>query len=269
LINNKTKALPLYEGTFSVGLDGKFNRIQRDDNPAKGALKISINPFLIKGRHRTYLFDTGLGEFGEDTSCQLIINNLEKHGIEPYEITDIFLSHLHYDHMGGLAGKPNGYWELTFPDAKLWVSKPAWKEITSREEFYDEQKTEFLHFLDARADICYLDDQTIPYPEITTETIGGHTKHHQVLLFQENGYNYMMAGDVIATRGHINRKFAAKYDYDSDQSIKVRKELTQRAFEEQFTILGYHDNHHPVFNLSDYHKQKGYTIEIKEIHAPS
>ncbi|MEX0823795.1 MAG: hypothetical protein WD008_05360, partial [Balneolaceae bacterium] len=53
--------IPLYEGTFSVGLDKKFNRINRNDTPKKGALKLSINPFLIKDGNRNILFDAGLG----------------------------------------------------------------------------------------------------------------------------------------------------------------------------------------------------------------
>ena len=95
---------PLYEGTFSVGLDTKFNRIDRDDPPAKGALKISLNPFLIQSGNKNILFDVGIGDFGEDTSTDLIKENLEELGLTEYDITDIFASHLHYDHIGGLAG---------------------------------------------------------------------------------------------------------------------------------------------------------------------
>jgi len=256
-------AVPLYEGTFSVGLDKKFISIGRDDEPAKGALKISINPFLIHSGSANILFDAGLGEFGEDTSCQIIVDNLAKHGIEPFEITDIFLSHLHYDHMGGLAGKPNGYWELTFPDARLWVSRPGWEKILAQDVYYDDQKTEFIHFLDAKANLCYFEDNDLP-ETITAKKIGGHTEHHQALFFNDSHQKLLMAGDVLATRGHVNRKFAAKYDYDAKQSITARNELVRQAFEEGYTILGYHDNHHPIFTLTDYNKQKGYTIEIKE-----
>lgn len=254
---------PLYEGTFSVGLDQKFIRIGRDDKPAKGALKISINPFLIHSGTSNILFDAGLGEFGEDTSCQVIVDNLAECGVEPFEITDIFLSHLHYDHMGGLAGKPNGYWELTFPDARLWVSRAGWQKNLDKNVYYDDQKTEFIHFLDAKANVCYYESNELP-AEITTKTIGGHTEHHQALFFDDGQQKFLMAGDVLATRGHVNRKFAAKYDYDAKQSIKVRNRLVRKAYKEEYTIMGYHDNHHPLFTLSDYNEQKGYTIEIKE-----
>lgn len=254
-------AHPLYEGTFSVGLDKKFNRIDRDDPPAKGALKISLNPFLIQSGDKNILFDVGIGDFGEDTSTETIKENLDKFGLTEYDITDIFASHLHYDHIGGLAGRSNGFWELTFPDANIWVSENEWQKVMDMDEYYDDEKTEFIHFLDAKADLHFLDDEDQPYPEVSVKKIGGHTEFSQVLLFDDGQQKYLMAGDVLATRGEVNRKFAAKYDFDADQSMKVRKELTKKAYEEQYTVMGYHDSHHPLFNLTEYDEQQGYKIE--------
>ncbi|NGP88536.1 MBL fold metallo-hydrolase [Fodinibius halophilus] len=251
----------LYEGTFSVGLDKKFNRINRDDPPAKGALKISLNPFIIQSGNKNILFDVGIGDFGEDTSTETLKKNLEEYNLTEYDITDIFASHLHYDHIGGLVERSSGFWELTFPDAKLWVSENGWQKIMTQDEYYDEEKTAFIHFLDAKADIHFLDDDEQPYPEISVEKIGGHTEFSQVLLFDDGTQKYMMAGDVLATRGEVNRKFAAKYDFDAQQSMRARKELLKRAYEEQYILMGYHDSHHPLFKLTDYDEQQGYKIE--------
>src|SRR5699024_3105552 len=258
---NKTTAYPLYEGTFSVGLDKKFNRIDREDPPAEGALKIALNPFLIRSGDKNILFDVGIGSFGEDTSTEIIKENLADCGLTEYDITDIFASHLHYDHIGGLAGRDSGYWELTFPQANLWVSRQGWEEVIAEEEYYDEEKTAFLHFIDAKAELQFLEDGDRPYPEITVETIGGHTQFSQLLLFDDGARRYLMAGDVLAKCGEVNRNFAAKYDYDAKQSMKARKQLIHKAYEEQYTIMAYHDSHHPLFRLSDYDKQQGYKID--------
>lgn len=260
---------PLYEGTFSVGLDKKFNRIDRDDPPAKGALKISLNPFLITGRDRNYLFDVGIGDFGEDTGTDTIKENLSKFGLTEYEITDIFASHLHYDHIGGLAGKSSGYWELTFPEARLWVSGKGWQKVLNQDEYYDEEKSEFIHFLDAKANLEFLEDTDHPYDDISVKKIGGHTEFSQVLIYDSGKQKYLMAGDVLATRGEVNRNFAAKYDFDAKQSMKMRKELTRKAYEEGYTILGYHDSHHPLFQLSDHDEEKGYSIKNIDSNVPA
>ncbi|MDR9414983.1 MAG: MBL fold metallo-hydrolase [Gracilimonas sp.] len=259
----------LYEGTFSVGLDKKFVRINREDPPAKGALKLSLNPFLIHTKERNYLFDCGIGEFGEDTGPDIIRTNLTKHDLTEFDITDIFLSHLHYDHIGGLAHRENGYWELTFPEAKIWVSEEGWNSVIQKDEFYDDEKTAFISFLDARADIHFLKEEDQPYPDITVQRIGGHTEFHQVLLFDDGNQKYMQAGDVIGTKGAVNRTYAAKYDFAPKVSQQKRKELAQLAFDEGFTLVCYHEDNYPLFKLTDYNEKTGYTTENLETYVPA
>lgn len=257
---NSTYLTSLYEGTFSVGLDKKFNRIDRDDPPAKRALKLSLNPFLIKTPERNYLFDAGIGDFGENTSTGTIKQNLENHGLTEYDVTDIFTSHLHYDHIGGLAGRSSGYWELTFPDANIWVSKNEWQKVMNQDVYYDEEKTEFISFLQAKANIQFLSSKDQPYPDIKVQEVGGHTEFSQVLYFKGDDTKCLMAGDVLANRGEVNRTFAAKYDFESKKSMKMRKKLCQEAYSQGYTIMGYHDNYHPLFRLTDFREDKGYTI---------
>lgn len=259
----------LYEGTFSVGVDRKFNRIPQDGKPAKGALKISLNPFLISTPDKNILFDCGIGEFGEDTGPHVIREHLEGFGLTEFDITDVFLGHLHYDHIGGLANKENGYWELTFPEAKIWTSKADWERAIAKDEWYDEEKTEFLSFVNARADLHFLQEVDQPYPEIKVEKIGGHTEFHQVLFFDNGLEKYMHAGDVMATRGQVNRKFAAKYDFDPETSQKQRERLAKLAFDEGYTILGYHDDTYPIFKITEFDEKAGYITEPISSYVPS
>lgn len=235
--------------------------MDRHSKPAKGALRISIQPFLVNTPGRKYLFDVGLGEFGENTSIRTIEENLEKHDIANYEITDIICSHLHFDHIGGLANRGHGYLELTFPDAKVWVSRNEWNKVMSKDVYYDEEKTEFIHFVAARADLHFLKDHDHPYPEIETKLTGGHTEFHQAIFFRSNQHKYLMAGDVLPTKGHVNQKFAAKYDFDADQSIRARQELAKIAYDEHMIILAYHSSESPMFRLTGYDPQRGYDIE--------
>lgn len=259
---------PLYEGTFSVGLDRKFIRIGRDDPPREKSLKLSINPFLIKTGERNILFDAGLGEFGEDTSTATILENLGGHGLAGYDITDIFLSHLHYDHTGGLAGRENGYWELTFPDARLWVSRREWTRLISSDGGTDDDtKLEFLHFLDAKADLNFLDEEDQPCNDIRVSEIGGHTEHSQVLFYEKDAHRYMMAGDVIGVQSEINRRFAAKYDAFPKKSMAVREDLKKQAFEEGYIIMAYHETDSPLFRLTEFEEEKN-RYKIKPVHIP-
>ena len=96
---------PIYLGTFSVGLDKKFYRINRDDSPQKASLKLSMNPFLIQYDKKNIIIDPGLGDLDQESHIPALLEGLHEHGLSNDDITDVFLSHLHFDHIGGLANK--------------------------------------------------------------------------------------------------------------------------------------------------------------------
>lgn len=259
---SQTTVTPLYEGTFAVGADKVFHRIEKEDPPPKATLKLSIHPFLIQDETFTILFDAGLGDLvSEDSTIDVLLNNLEEQGISEYDVTDIFITHLHFDHFGGLAHRKSGFWELTFPDARIWVSEQGWNK---RKRYIDQQKedyADFFHFLDSRADLHFLPEESRPIPPVRVWTSGGHTEHHQV-LFYENGENrYLMAGDVIGRRIAVNRNFKAKFDHDPQRSMEVRHELKQTAFENNYWILAYHETEYPLFRLKEFDPKEGYSIE--------
>lgn len=261
-MNKSTRVTALYEGTFSVGTDKEFGRIGKEDAPNKGGLKLSINPFLIQDKDHNILFDAGIGElFGDDTSIDTILANLSGQSLSEYDISNIFISHLHFDHMGGLAHRKNGYWELTFPEASIWVSEDGWNRLQNTIEEYPEDEINFFHFLDHKADLNFLSEKEQPIGNVRVERIGGHTKFHQVLFYENGDDRYLMAGDVIGTRGAINRTYKAKYDEEPEKSLEKREELQKLAFEKKYTIMAYHETDSPLFNLVSYDEKKGYTIE--------
>lgn len=258
---NTSSVYALYEGTFSVALDKEFRPMERGGKPEKGALRIAIHPFLVKTPQRTFLVDAGLGEFGVGTSVDTLLNHLKEHDLEPDDISDIFLSHLHFDHTGGLAHRKNGYWELTFPYAKIWLSSRELDKVLAQKVFYDEEKTEFMWFLHAHADFHFYEDhQNKPYPEFEIITIGGHTEFSVGIFYTDSNLRFLMAGDVLPTKGHVNQKFAAKYDFNPKQSIESRKMLTKRAYEEKRVVLAYHSSETALFRLTDFSEENGYSI---------
>lgn len=253
--------IPLYCGTYSVGFDKLFHPIDRNAYAEKGALKLSINPFLIRTDDHNIIIDPGLGEFGVGTSHLEIHRQLNGHGLTEYDITDIVCSHLHYDHIGGLAHRKSGYWDLSFPEARVWVSEQEWDKAMRLDVYYDDEKTEFLSFINARANMNFLATKDQPIVGIRTELMGGHTEFSQLILGDIDGISFLMAGDVLASRSHVNRRFKAKYDFDPDQAADMRVELAKMAFNDGRWILAYHSNTVPIFKLTDYDEKNGYQLE--------
>lgn len=252
----------LYEGTYSVGTDKIFNPISKDDPPHKGALKLSINPFLITEKNRNILFDTGIGDLlTENKPEKDIIENLAGVNLTELEITDIFISHLHFDHFAGLANRQSGYWELTFPNAAVHISENGWEKLLASIEDEDEVIQSFVHFLDAKADLHFLKDSDSPIPTVRTKVIGGHTQFHQAFFYKNGDQKYIMAGDVIGRRIAVNRNFAAKFDYEPRVSMEWRTKLKNLACRENYTFLAYHETDHPMFKLTEKSEKQGYSIK--------
>ncbi len=261
--NETIKCYPLYEGTFSIGRDKKMKPINPEDRAEKGALKVSINPFLITTPNRNILIDTGLGPFGPHDHRKLLCDYLAEHDLTEYDITDIFLSHLHYDHIGGLAHRENGHWELTFPDACIYTHEFEWNQTLQK--YGDNEDTpllsEFVNFINARADFHFVYDSENPIPEINIEVIGGHTPYSLALWFSKDDSKFVMAGDVLGSSGSVNRKYNAKYDYDGKASMEMREKITRQAWEERYHLLFYHGTNNPIVKLDGYDEQKGYGIK--------
>jgi glyoxylase-like metal-dependent hydrolase (beta-lactamase superfamily II) len=271
---NSPSVHALREGVFSVGLDRSFVPIAPTDPPARGALKLSINPFLVKipasgdalheAPARNILIDAGLGEFSEGGSLDALRQNLARHGLTELDITDVLLSHLHYDHMAGLAHQENGFWELTFPDATIWANRSEAEKALAKELFYDEQKTEFLHFIANRASFELIDEGEGPFPGFRSEVIGGHTEFSLAwsftLSFSDRQQTFLMAGDVIGSKGALLRKYAAKYDFDAEKGMESREMLKKRALDEGLILLAYHDVESPLMRLTGHDAKSGYDI---------
>lgn len=249
----------LNEGTFSVGMDKQFNPIQRSVQAAKGALKISLNPFLIQTRDRNILIDCGLGDYGVRSHIPILQDNLKRFGLFEDDITDVICSHLHWDHIGGLAHTRNGKMALTFEDARIWLSGQEWKQVFERED--DENaKADFIQFLDANADLNFLTDGDSPFEGVEVEVIGGHTEFSLGIWIDLPGVKYLMAGDVLGTKGGINRKYSAKYDFDGKKSQMQRERLVKQCYEDVFGILCYHDVDMPLIRLTGYSEDNGYAF---------
>lgn len=245
----ETTVIPLYEGTFSVGTDKIFHRIGRDEAAAKGALKISLNPVLLRHNGVNMLLDSGLGDFGAESHVPVMIENLEKQGLQPEDIHHIFLSHLHFDHIGGLATRENGYWELVFPEATIYLSRAEWEKLHTI-GFEDDNREQYIQFLEVHGDFQFVEDGDEPIDGVRCEVIGGHTEFSLAWYFDfGDGHRYLNAGDVMNTKGAITRKYAAKYDFDGKASQRKRDELIVYAQENGYKILTYHDNREVVTSV--------------------
>lgn len=231
---------PLGEGSYSVDGTKKFVPFDpQTDNPKDrpASLFIHVNPFLIKTKTDLLLLDTGLGF--KDTRDELMLHNhIRNAGFEPEEITKVLMSHLHYDHSGGLVIERNGKLIPSFPNAQHIIQKKEWETaIAGTSSSYH---SEIFEALQETIAINFVNGSGELQPGIRYAHSGGHSPYHQVFWIEENYDKAFFGGDELPEPEQLLRKFIAKYDYDGRKAMALREEYGKKAAAEGWTCLFYH-----------------------------
>ena len=234
------KALALYEGSYSVDSSKKFIPFdpaihQSKDRPA--SLFIYVQPFLVKTKNDLIILDTGLG-FKNDRGKLLIHENIRKAGFDPGDVSLVLMSHLHFDHSGGMINTNNGQISLSFPNAEYIIQRGEWEAAYSKPS--KSYKTEIFDFLQRSGSVHLIEGSGSLNNEISYELTGGHCEYHQVFLIKEGNETIFFGGDILPEPEQLLRKFVAKYDFDGRRSMELRQEYGMRAADENWECLFYH-----------------------------
>jgi glyoxylase-like metal-dependent hydrolase (beta-lactamase superfamily II) len=244
------KIFTLGEGSYSVDATKKFIPFNPEtdnfkDRPA--SLFIHVNPFLVQTDTDLILLDTGLGY--KDTRDELFLHqHIRNAGFDPDDVTLVLMSHLHYDHSGGLVVERNGKLEPSFPNAKHVIQKKEWeKAISGSSSSYHK---EIFEALKDAIDLHFVDGSGELQSGISYELSGGHSPFHQVFWIKNSDKKCFFGGDELPEPEQLIRKFIAKYDYDGRKAMQLREEYGKKAAEEGWTCLFYHAKSMTVGNVS-------------------
>jgi glyoxylase-like metal-dependent hydrolase (beta-lactamase superfamily II) len=242
-------------------------------NPADDLNRINLTTrsLLLISDQRKILVDTGLGnKFDEKFKNIYAIENLPidaaliKKGINPEEITDVIITHLHFDHTGGSTKIENDRIIPTFSNAKYYIQKshfdwalnPSDKDRASfiKQDFLPLEKFNQIVFTDGN---FKLDD------EIEILISNGHTPNQQHLKVSDGTTTLFYCGDLIPTSAHIPYPYVMSYDLYPLTTIEEKKKILPQAFEENWILFFEHDPFVSSVTLSE--GKKGFEIREKNI----
>ena len=211
----------------------------KTDNPKDrpASLFIHVQPFLIQLADRLILCDTGLGYCTEEGKL-ILHENIRKAGFDPDDVDMVLMSHLHFDHSGGMIHKYKDKIELSFPHAIYVIQQGEWESaFTNPSSSY---KTEIFEFLQRNAQLQFIEGSGQLDDQISFDLTGAHTPFHQVFLIDDGVDKVFFGGDVLPEPEELLRKFIAKYDFDGRKAMELREEFGKKAADENWMCLFYH-----------------------------
>lgn len=201
---------------------------------------------------RVVLVDTGVGtkwdarwrdRFGLDTSGGDLEAGLRRLGVAPDDVTDLVLTHLHFDHAGGTTRRDAaGGLALAFPRAVHHLQRRAWQWAHAPSE---KDRGSFLgedFELLAHSDRLHLvDGEEELFPDVELIVAEGHTAAQQLPRFHGDGTHVTFCGDVVPTHAHLRPSWVMAYDNDPVTAVEEKKVLLAEALEEDGILVFEHD----------------------------
>ncbi|OGQ35177.1 MAG: hypothetical protein A3F16_01030 [Deltaproteobacteria bacterium RIFCSPHIGHO2_12_FULL_43_9] len=240
------------DGGAMFGIIPKVLWERRIPSDPKNRIPLSTRSLLLISKNEKIIVETGIGTsfskkegdiYAIDHSKYSTEKSLSNLGFKREEITHVFLTHLHFDHVGGATYKDkDNIPQLTFPNAKYLVQKKQWewalnptdKDKVSFEPslFTPLQEYNVLELLDGEGK--WLDSLEI-------FIVNGHTEAQQMLYLADGEQSLLFCGDLIPTSAHIGYPWIMGYDNQPLVTLKEKKYWIPRIFEEKGILFFGHD----------------------------
>lgn len=226
---------------------------------------------LVEDNDRLVLIDNGIGDKqdekflkhyylnGDDT----LEKSLAKHGYRPEDITDMILTHLHFDHCGGsikYADNKKDY-ELAFPNATYHISRQQyeWAIQPNRREQASFLKENILP-IEESGHLKLIEEEGEILPNINVKFFNGHTEGQVIPYINYNGKTLAFMADLLPSTAHVPMPWIMAYDVRPLETLKDKERFYKDALKDNIILFFEHDLYNECCTLHE--TEKG--IRVKE-----
>lgn len=270
------KLHPIEAGNFKLDGGAMFGVVPKTiwskTNPAdnNNLIDIAARCLLIEDENRLILIDTGMGNKQSDKFfgyySQWGNHNLDASlaakGFHRDDITDVFMTHLHFDHCGGsvIWNKDRTGYEVAFKNAKFWTNKNHWEWATKPN---NREKASFLTEnimpMFESGQLNFIDRPASGFMEKTELGFGlffadGHTEKQMLPIINYKGKTICFMADLLATAGHIPLPYVMGYDTRPLLTMPEKAQFLDRAAKENWYLFLEHDAHNQIITVKETEK---------------
>ncbi len=273
------KIYPIDTGNFKLDGGAMFGvvpkTIWQKTNPAdsNNLIDMSMRCMLIEDGKRLILIDTGLGSkqsekffgyyylFGNFS----LESSLAKHGFHRDDITDVFLTHLHFDHCGGVIewNSQKTLLQPAFKNAKFWSNDNHWKWAL---EPNPREKASFLREninpIRESGQLNFITNNSLEQIGFNVLYMDGHTEKQMLPKLSYQGKTIVFMADLLPTIGHIPLPYVMGYDTRPLLTIKEKAVFLKEAADNNYYLFLEHDAYNEICTVQ--HTEKG--VRLKETH---
>jgi len=234
-------------------------------NPAdeNNQIEMACRCLLVEHDNRLILIDTGMGEKQSEKffshyhrwGNHTLEGSLKKAGFAIDQITDVFLTHLHFDHCGGAVRYTDqGTLVPSFPNASFWVHKEHWlwattPNVREKASFLPEnilplEKSGQLQFIEGSGPLL----EKTPFP-FSILLVDGHTEKQMLPIIDYRGSRLVFCADLIPTAGHLPIPYVMGYDTRPLLTLDEKSAFLKEAEENDVLLFLEHDPNHEIISL--------------------
>ena len=250
-------------------------------NPAdaNNLIDIAARCLLIEDGNQLILIDTGMGNKQSEKfygyysfwGTHSMDKSLAKYGFHRDDITDVFMTHLHFDHCGGSVqwNKDKTGYEPAFKNAKFWTNENHWQwatkpNVREKASFLSEnilpmQESGQLHFIQ-RPESDFLEKSELGFGIFFAD---GHTEKQMIPRLKYQDKTIIFCADLLATAGHIPVPYVMGYDTRPLLTMPEKAKFLQDAADNNHYLFLEHDAHNEIITVQN--TEKG--VRLKEVYT--
>jgi glyoxylase-like metal-dependent hydrolase (beta-lactamase superfamily II) len=217
----------------------------------RNRVELAARCLLIQGNGRTILVDDGNGMKWNEKQRDIykfnnskadLLSSLKKISMTRHDVTDIILTHLHFDHAGGSTMFVDGKLEITFPNARFYVQRKHWEysqHPTERDHASFVQEN--IQLLEEKKVLEMIDGEVQLFPGIEVVTTQGHTESLQLPKISDGKTTLLYCTDLTPFTAHLIYPYITGYDVRPLETLAEKKRILQQAYDEQWILFFEHD----------------------------